>query len=114
MNETYQLIFIFASVIIGVVSTAYFYLSAGIFMPLLQRPLKSIAAGMFIIAIGVLLAAFISYEAEQGIVLDFYGIPLAAYFYVLYIVGSIMIAFGARQFTHHPKKVMDVSLQEVK
>jgi hypothetical protein len=111
MSDTVGLILIFISVIVGVVSAAYFYISIGIFMDALKRPLKLISSGMFIIALGVLLAAFISYESDQGIVLMLYNIPLSAYFYVLYILGSLMIAMGARQFTHRPKTVVDVSLQ---
>jgi MFS family permease len=111
MTNKLELALIFVAVIIGVVSAAYFYVSAGIFMDLLKRPLKLISSGMFVIAIGVLLAAFISYESSLGLSAYFYGIPLQAAFYVLYIVGSIMIAFGARQFTAHPKgKVQDVSM----
>ncbi|OHA16438.1 MAG: hypothetical protein A3C79_02340 [Candidatus Taylorbacteria bacterium RIFCSPHIGHO2_02_FULL_45_28] len=115
MSNQYELIFIFASVIIGVVSASYFYISAGVFdrLNLLQRPLKWIAAGMFIIAIGVLMAAFISYEAKLGFELIFYGLPLQVLFYILYIIGSLMILIGARRFTHRSLKdnVVDVSLQ---
>lgn len=114
MPAQYELILIFFSVIIGVVAAAYFYISAGAFenLHLLQRPLKWIAAGMFIIAIGVLMAAFISYEDTQGLKLFFYGLPLQVVFYLIYILGSVMILFGARQFTYRPHGgVVDVSLQ---
>jgi len=114
MANQYELILIFAAVIIGVVSAAYFYVSAGIFMDLLKRPLKLISSGMLVIAIGVLLAAFISYEANLGISITLYGLPLQTIFYLLYIVGSIMIAFGARKFTAHPRtKAIDPSLQKI-
>jgi hypothetical protein len=103
MANQFELILIFVAVLTGVISAAYFYLSSDIFMVLLKRPLKLISTGMFVIAIGVLLAAFISFEAEQGIVLALYGVPLSAYFYILYIIGSLFIAFGARQFTHRSK-----------
>ncbi len=111
MAEKIQLILIFVAVICGVLSATYFYLSAGIFMNLLRKPLQLISSGMFLIAIGVLLAAFISYEAQFGISLLFYDIPLSALFYILYIIGSITIAMGARQFATHPKgQVVDVSM----
>ncbi len=116
MNEEYQLIFIFASVIIGVVSAAYFYVSAGIFVDFLKWPIKVIAGGMFIITIGVLLAAYISYESSFGATLTLHDIPLSAFFYILYIVGSLMIAIGARGFKHRPSSkntVVDVSLGKI-
>ncbi len=115
MAQQIQLILIFVAVITGVLSATYFYLSAGIFMNLLRRPLHLISSGMFLIAIGVLLAAFISYEAQFGITILFYGIPLSVFFYILYIIGSITIALGARQFTTHPasNNVVDVSMKKV-
>lgn len=116
MIAEYELIFIFFSVIIGVIAAAYFYLSAGAFdhLHLLQRPLKWIAAGMFLIAVGVLMAAFISYEEQQGFQLYFYELPLQVLFYIIYIIGSIMILVGARKFTASPREsVVDVSLQKV-
>ena len=98
----------------GVVSATYFYASAGIFMNLLKKPLRLVSSGMFLIALGVLLAAFISYESGQGVNFYISGIPLSAFFYVLYIIGSIVIAIGARQFSTHPSgKVVDVSLNKV-
>lgn len=114
MTAQYELVFIFVSVIIGVIAAAYFYISAGAFenLHLIQRPLKWIAAGMFIITIGILMAAFISYEEAQGLQLFFYGFPLQVVFYFVYIIGSIMIFFGARQFTYRPHGgIVDVSLQ---
>ncbi len=111
MINQFELIFIFAAVIIGVISAAYLYVSAGIFLDLLKRPLKLISSGMFVIAIGVLLAAFISYESNLGFTVWLYGLPLQILFYLLYIIGSIMIVLGARKFTTHPKqKVADVSM----
>lgn len=116
MTAQYELIFIFLSVIIGVVSAAYFYLSADAFdsLSLLQRPIKWIAAGIFIIALGVLMAAFISYEEQQGFQLYFYDLPLQVFFYIIYIIGSALIFVGARQFTYRPHSradIVDVSLQ---
>lgn len=110
----YELVFIFLSVIVGVLSAAYFYLSTRAFdnLHMLQRPLRWIAVGMFLIAIGVLLAAFISYEEKQGFELLFYGLPLQVFFYILYIVGSCSIFFGARRFTRRPQSgTVDVALQ---
>ena len=111
MANQIQLILIFLAVITGVVSAVYFYQSAGIFMKLLRKPLRLISGGMFIITLGVLLAAFISYEAQLGYTFLSYGIlPISTYFYILYIIGSIMIALGARQFTARPSQVVDVAL----
>ena len=113
MTNQLELILIFLAVIIGVVSAAYLYVSAGIFMDLLKRPLKLISGGMLVIAIGVLLAAFISYESNLGVSVSLYGLPLQAAFYLLYIIGSILIVLGARKFTAHPKsQVADVSMQQ--
>jgi MFS family permease len=103
MINQLELVLIFGAVIIGVISAGYFYTTSGIFNDLLKKPLKIIASGMFIIAIGVLLAAFISFEAEQGITVLVYGIPLSAAFYITYIIGSVMIAIGARHFSSKPK-----------
>jgi len=115
MSDQVELIFIFFSVIVGVVAAAYFYISAGVFvhLNLLQRSLQLISSGMFIIAIGVLMAAFISYEDKQGFELVFYGLPLQVLFYIIYIIGSCMILIGSRGFTHRSNKnnVVDVSLQ---
>ncbi len=113
-SDQYELVLIFIAVIVGVITAAYIYLSAESFprLRLFQSSLKYIALGMFIIAIGVLLAAFISYEAKQGFDLLLYGVPLQAFFYVLYIIGSVFILMGARRFTARPKEqVVDVSLQ---
>lgn len=112
--DQYELVLIFVSVIIGVLSAAYIYVSAESFprLRLFQSSLKYIALGMFIIAAGVLIAAFINYEAKQGFDLLLYGVPLQAFFYVLYIIGSILILIGARRFTARPKDaVVDVALQ---
>lgn len=112
--DQYELILIFISVIVGIVTASYFYISAESFarMRLFQSSLKYIALGMFIIAVAVLLAAFISYEAKQGFDLLLYGIQLQVFFYILYIVGSVSILIGARKFTSRPKdSVVDVSLQ---
>lgn len=112
--DQYELILIFVAVIVGVVTAAYFYLSAEGFarLRLFQSSLKYIATGTFIIALGVLLAAFITYEAKLGFDLFLYGVPLQAIFYILYIIGSVLILMGARRFTSRPRgSVVDVSLQ---
>ena len=116
MSAPYELTFIFVSVIVGMISAAYFYLSTDAFahLHLLQRPIKWIAAGIFLIAIGVLLAAFISYLDAQGLQLYFYDLPLQVLFYIIYIIGSLAILFGARQFSYRPHDrgdVVDVALQ---
>lgn len=114
MTNKLQLILIFVAVICGVLSATYFYLSAGIFMNVLRKQLRLISTGVFFIAAGVLLAAFISYEASLGVTIIFFGVPLSVFFYLFYIVGSITIALGARQFTTHPKsEVVDVSMKKI-
>ncbi len=113
--DQYELILIFVAVIVGVVTAAYFYISAEGFahLRLFQSSLKYLATGTFIIALGVLIAAFIDYEAKLGFDLFLYDVPLQAVFYVLYIVGSIFIIAGARRFTSRPTEpVVDVSLRQ--
>jgi len=98
MGAQFELILIFAAVICGVMSATYFYETSDIFSDVLKKPLRLISSGMMIIAIGVLLAAFISYEQTVGITFTLYHLPLSAYFYILYIIGSVFIALGARKF----------------
>ncbi len=107
MINQFELIFVFLSVMVGVVAATYFYISAGVFahLKLLRHSLQLISGGVFIIAIGVLLAAFISFEAGQGFVLLFYGVPLQVFFYALYIIGSVLISVGAHSFTRRTSKV---------
>ena len=71
-------------------------------MKLLRRPLRLISSGMFIVTLGVLLAAFISYEAQYGYTFVSYGVPISVFFYILYIIGSVMIALGARRLVSRP------------
>lgn len=99
------LIAIFASVIIGVLSAAYFYQSSSVFMDALRKPLKWIGGGMIIISVGVLISAGLSYEMSQGYTINFLGLPLATFFYILYLLGSIMIAYGASKLTRKPKPI---------
>jgi len=103
MAEELELALIFVAVIIGVISAAYFYQSSSIFTETLKKPLKLIGGGMILIAVGVLMAAFISFESNRGLNVYFYGYPMSIMFYVLYIAGSIMIALGARRFTRKAK-----------
>jgi C4-dicarboxylate transporter len=104
MNQQIQLVLIFIAVICGMVSAGYLYQSADIFVNLLRKPLRLISSGMLVITAGVLLAAFISYESQLGVVYLVYGVPISAFFYVFYIIGSVLILLGARQFTYHPVK----------
>jgi membrane protein implicated in regulation of membrane protease activity len=62
------------------------------------------------IAAGVLLAAFLSFEGQLGVSLVYFGIPLQVVFFLLYIVGSILIFFGARQFTRRPSQKEKVTV----
>ncbi|MEY2664369.1 MAG: hypothetical protein RIT04_177 [Candidatus Parcubacteria bacterium] len=101
--DAFQLILVFVSVICGVVAAVYFYLSTDIFQNLLKRPLRLIASGMIIMTFGVMIAEVISFESQVGIILVLYGIPLQAFFYAAYIIGSCMILIGARQFSTRPK-----------
>lgn len=104
MTNQLELGLIFFSVLCGVLSATYLYRSADIFVTILKRPLKFISSGIMIIAAGVLLAAFLSYEGQLGHSFVYFGIPLQVVFFLLYIVGSIFIFYGARQFTHRPKQ----------
>lgn len=103
LADRLELIFIFFSVICGIISATYFYQSTEIFTNLLKKPLRIISSGMIVMSIGVLLAAFISYESKAGLRFTFYGVPFEAFFYVLYIVGSILILLGARKLVSRPK-----------
>lgn len=101
--DAFQFVLVIVSVLAGVVAAVYFYLSTDIFMSLLQRPLKLIASGMIIMTLGVMLAAAVSFEGRAGVTFVYYGIPIEALFYLSYIVGSIMILMGARQFVKRPR-----------
>jgi hypothetical protein len=102
MANQFELGLIFFSVLCGVLSATYLYQSADIFVTMLKRPLKFISAGIMTIAAGVLLAAFLSYESQLGSTFIYFGVPLQAIFFLLYIIGSIFIFVGARQFVHRP------------
>lgn len=103
-SDKFELIFIFFSVICGVVAATYFYQSTDIFISSLKKPLRMISSGMIIMSLGVLLAAFISYESKAGLVFTFYGIPFEAFFYLMYIIGSIVILLGARRLVSRPRE----------
>lgn len=111
--DQFQLILIFVAVMVGVVSSTYLYTSTGIFLNLLKRPLRFIASGLIIMAVNTLLAAFIMYEAGQGVSFTFYGLPLQAFFFAFYILGSILIFFGARRLISRPTNVVDVSMRKI-
>jgi hypothetical protein len=104
MSATLELILIFGAVICGVLSAAYFYEISDSFTQILGGPIKWIASGMMIIAAGVLLAAYISYAERFGATLFLYGFPLQAYFFVLYILGSVFVAKGASKLVTNPPK----------
>jgi hypothetical protein len=105
MTATFELVLIFVAVICGVLSAGYFYEISTSFTHILAAPIKWMASGMMIIAAGVLLAAYISYAEHFGTAVFYYGIPLQAYFFVLYIIGSICIAIGARKFVSKPSQI---------
>lgn len=111
-----QGIMIYSSVLCGVLSAGYMYQSViDIFMPGLRKALRLIALGLVCFTFGVLLAAFIIFSPELGVSIDPHYINiLSAGFYMLYIIGSILVIMGARRFALRPaKKTVDVSLQKV-
>ena len=103
MSEGLKTILIISAVIIAAFSIEYLYLAANIFVDVLKRPIKMISWGMFCIDLGVLLVTIISYESIQGVDLSLFNIPLSAYFYLLYVIGSVLVIIGARQFKRSPK-----------
>jgi hypothetical protein len=105
MTATLELLLIFGAVICGVLSAAYLYEISSSFTIILGGAIKWIAGGMMIIAAGVLIAAYISYAERLGATIYLYGMPLQAYFFILYIVGSICIAVGAKKFVTNPVRM---------
>jgi hypothetical protein len=105
MPATLELVLIFVAVICGALSATYFYQISDSFPKMLGGAIRWIAWGMLIIAVGVLIAAYISYAARFGAAIYFYGFPLQAYFFILYIVGSAFIAVGAHKFVTNPSKL---------
>ena len=110
-----QAALIFFAVMCGIVSAGYMYQSVvGIFFPALRNALRYIALGMVSFTFGVFLAAIVIFSSELGLSIASYVDLLSAGFYILYIVGSILIVIGARQFAFRPaQKVADVSLQQL-
>ena len=111
-----QALLIFFAVMCGVLSAGYMYQSVvGIFFPALRKALRYIALGMVSFTVGVFLAAMIVFSSQLGLTsIAPYENALSAGFYILYIIGSILIVIGARQFAFRPaKKVADVSLQQI-
>lgn len=102
MVNTFELILVLSSLIIGMLSALYFYQSIDIFTDLLKRPLKYISIGFIMIMFGVLLAVFILYQDKFNRTIHILGMPAEIIFFTLYIVGSIMIFIGSRQFSHRP------------
>ncbi|MDQ5893162.1 MAG: hypothetical protein QG640_173 [Patescibacteria group bacterium] len=102
LNNTFELVLILFSLIVGMLSALYFYQSTDIFTTILQKPLKYISTGVIMIMLGIFLAVFISFEQSIGNAVYVYTIPLNALFFLLYIIGSIFIFMGARQFSHKP------------
>ncbi len=109
-----QAIMIFSAVIVGVVSAGYLYQSVSPFLSALRKAMRLISFGMLLITFGVLTAASIIFSPELGYPLSAYQNALSILFYLLFIIGSILILLGGRQFTARtPKKVVDVSLGSV-
>ena len=100
--DTFQLVLILFSLIVGMLSALYFYESTDIFTELLQKPLKYISTGVIMIMLGIFLAVFISFEHSIGNVVYIYIFPLNILFFLLYIIGSVFIFMGARKFSHKP------------
>ena len=105
MSGASELILIFVAVICMVLSAAYFYETSDVFTEALRKPFRFISAGVMAIAAGVLIAAVISYTEKLGININFYGFPLQVYFYILYIVGAVLIFIGARKLVNKPLKI---------
>ena len=102
MINTFELVLILFSLIVGLLSALYFYQSTDIFTSILQRPLKYISTGVIMIILGIFLAVFIAFEQSIGRVVFIYTVPLEVLFFLLYIIGSVFIFIGARQFSHKP------------
>jgi len=99
MWEIVQPTLIVTAILVGVVSIAYFYFSADIFVDVLKRPLQMISVGMLVINLAVALVVFIAYESSKETSIYFLGMPLSTHFYIFYFLGSSMIVFGSRKFS---------------
>jgi len=103
MDSDIKLVAVISAVIIAAFSIAYLYFSADIFVNVLRKPLRLISWGMYCLDFGVLLVTIVSYEAANGHYLSLAGIQLGVFFYLFYVVGSVLIILGAREFKHSPK-----------
>lgn len=103
MNNPFELALVLFAMIVGLLSAVYFYQSTDIFVSVLQKPLKYISTGVIMIILGIFLAVFISYEYNMGNIVYLYTLPLNLFFFILYIVGSILIFIGARKFSIKPR-----------
>ncbi len=108
---------IFVAVICGVFSAGYMYESViKIFMPGLRKALRLIALGLTCFTFGVLLASLLVYSPELGVAISVspYANLLSAVFYLIYILGSLLVFLGSRQFNARPARgVVDVSLNKL-
>ena len=108
---------IFSAVSCGVLSADYMYRTViEIFMPSLRKALRLVALGMLCFTFGVLLAALIVYSDQLGIssTVAPYASFLSAIFYILYIIGAVLVIVGSRGFSMRPaKKAADVSMGTV-
>lgn len=102
MNDNIQYILVLISLIIGIISAVYFYESTGIFVNLLQKPLRLISSGMIVISFGILLSVFISFYQNLGYSIAIMNVPISVLFFLMYLIGSLMIFSGARQFSIKP------------
>jgi uncharacterized protein YacL len=102
MNNNIQFILVLFSLIVGITSAVYFYQASEIFVNFLQKPLKLISSGMITISFGILIAVFISFYQTQGYPITLLNLPVSVLFFLMYIIGSLMILSGARQFSRKP------------
>ena len=103
MNNNLELVLVLFAMIVGLISSLYFYQSADIFVISLQKPLKYISTGITMIILGIFLAVFISFEYSIGNIIYVYTLPLNFIFFLLYLIGTLLIFIGARKFSHRPK-----------
>lgn len=104
ITNPFELVLILFSLIVGMLSALYFYQSTDIFTSVLQKPLKYISTGVIMIILGIFLAVFMAFEHSIGRVVFVYTVPMEVLFFLLYIMGSIFIFMGARQFSHKPQQ----------
>ncbi len=97
--QNLQFVLILVSLLVGIISAIYFYLSTDIFVNILKKPLRLISSGMIVISFGILMAVFITFYQNQGQQILLFNIPTSAFIFLIYIIGSSLIFSGARQFT---------------